>query len=205
MTHRYHALMFSPTVRAAQTALGSRQMLAEQDGEGAGETDIHHDKLTASEATFIALRDSFYMASVSETGWPYVQHRGGPTGFVKVFDPNTFGFADFAGNRQYISLGNLMRNDRVSFFFMDYANRSRLKVLGHASYVDADNMEVLNQLVVPGYRARVERGVIIKVAAYEWNCPQHITPRVVDADATTEIAGLRKRILELETKLAEKS
>ncbi|MEO0730617.1 MAG: pyridoxamine 5'-phosphate oxidase family protein [Pseudomonadota bacterium] len=200
MTHRYHELLFTPTVKAVQSALGSRDMLSADEEDEA----IHRDELTPSEATFITLRDSFYMASTSSAGWPYVQHRGGPAGFVKVFDQKTIGFADFAGNRQYVSVGNLLDDDRASLFFMDYANRRRLKILGRAKFIDAEQRDLLEQLIVPGYRARVERGVLIKVEAFDWNCPQHITPRQVDEDSAAEVAALRRRVAELESALNAK-
>jgi predicted pyridoxine 5'-phosphate oxidase superfamily flavin-nucleotide-binding protein len=129
------------------------------------------------------------MGSVSETGWPYVQHRGGPVGFVRVLDDKTIGFADFRGNRQYVSVGNLRRDDRVSLFFMDYPNRLRLKVLGRAELLDVSS-ERLAELEVPNYRARVERGFIIHVEAFDWNCPQHITPRYTQAEVERMIAPL---------------
>ncbi|MEO1720642.1 MAG: pyridoxamine 5'-phosphate oxidase family protein [Pseudomonadota bacterium] len=200
MTRRYHELLFTPTVKAVQSALGSRDMLSTDEEDEA----IHRDELTPSEATFITLRDSFYMASTSSAGWPYVQHRGGPAGFVKVFDQKTIGFADFAGNRQYVSVGNLLDDDRASLFFMDYPNRRRLKILGRAKFIDAEQRDLLEQLIVPGYRARVERGVLIKVEAFDWNCPQHITPRQVDEDSAAEVAALRRRVAELESALNAK-
>ena len=134
------------------------------------------------EADFITARDSFYMASVGETGWPYVQHRGGPTGFVRVIDEQTIGFADFSGNRQYVSVGNLNQDDRVSLFFMDYPNRTRLKMLGRVALVDIDDTDTLARLELGDYRARVERGFVIHVEAFDWNCPQHITPRYSEAE-----------------------
>ncbi|MEM1306381.1 MAG: pyridoxamine 5'-phosphate oxidase family protein [Pseudomonadota bacterium] len=199
MPHRYHELLFSPAIKAVQTAAGSRDMLAAAEGG-----EVHRDQFGPNEATFIALRDSFYMASVGETGWPYVQHRGGPQGFVRVFDQNTIGFADFAGNRQYVSVGNILANDRVSLFFMDYPNRRRLKLLGRAKFIGDDTPDVVAELAVPGYRARVERGVLIKVEAFDWNCPQHITPRQVDDESAAEIAALRKRVVALEAELGDR-
>lgn len=158
--------------------------------------------LTPSEAAFIAERDSFYMATVSETGWPYVQHRGGPKGFVKILDETTIGFADFAGNRQYISVGNLVGDDRVSLFFMDYPNRTRLKLLGRARAIEPGESDLLQRLATPGYKARVERGLVITVEAFDWNCPQHITPRFTVGEIEGFVAPLRNRIAELEAKLA---
>jgi uncharacterized protein len=149
------------------------------------------DELTPLEIDFIAQRDSFYQATVSESGWPYVQFRGGPMGFLKVVDSKTIGYADFRGNVQYVSVGNLNADDRVSLILMDYPNRQRLKLLGHARIVhESDEPELLALLRTDGYKARVERGVIITVAAFDWNCPQHITPRYTEAEVNAAIAPL---------------
>jgi predicted pyridoxine 5'-phosphate oxidase superfamily flavin-nucleotide-binding protein len=166
--------------------LGSRRGFARLLGGAA-----HHDRLGESEADFIGARDSFYLASVSETGWPYIQHRGGPKGFVRVLDETTIGFADFSGNRQYVTAGNVAGNDRVSLFLMDYPNRTRLKILGHARQIGLKD-EALERLIVPGYRARVERGFIVTIAAFDWNCPQHITPRftIDEIETIAERRGL---------------
>lgn len=184
MGHRFAELAFTASVREQQKALGSRTNYAMMEG---GE-DYNH-VLSARETAFIQARDSFYMATVSETGWPYVQHRGGPVGFVRVLDARTLGFADFRGNRQYVSLGNLRRDDRVALFFMDYPNRVRLKVLGRVRLLDL-NSEQLGQVEVPDYRARVERGFIIQVEAFDWNCPQHITPRYTESEIEQMTAPL---------------
>jgi predicted pyridoxine 5'-phosphate oxidase superfamily flavin-nucleotide-binding protein len=143
-----------------------------------------NDRLTGDEAEFIAGRDGFYLATVSASGWPYLQHRGGPRGFVRTLDEHTLGYADFGGNRQYISMGNLADDDRAALFFMDYANRQRLKLLGHVSV--SHDAELIERLAVPGYEARLERAVLIRVEAFDWNCPQHITPRYTEE----EIANL---------------
>ena len=172
MGRHYAEIMFTPEVQAEQEKLGSRGhfgRIAE-----AGRDDAH---LTAQEAGFIHARDSFYMATTSESGWPYMQHRGGPPGFVRVLDAETIAFADFRGNRQHVSVGNLATDDRVSLFFMDYANRRRLKLLGHARVV-RDDPELLARLTPEGAEALAESAVLITVAGYEWNCPQHITPRL---------------------------
>lgn len=174
MGHKYAEIAFTEQIRALQEEHGSRASYADME---AG--DDFNDRLGEREAGFIAARDSFYMASVSETGWPYVQHRGGPAGFVRVLDEQTIGFADFRGNKQYISTGNLMRDERVSLFFMDYPNQARLKLLGYASIV---GKEQAAKLKPDGYRAIVERGLVIRVAAFDWNCPQHITPRYTVAE-----------------------
>jgi predicted pyridoxine 5'-phosphate oxidase superfamily flavin-nucleotide-binding protein len=161
------------------------------------------DALGADEAAFIAVRDSFYMATVSETGWPYVQHRGGPVGFVRVLDPKTLGLPDFRGNRQYVSVGNLSRDDRVSLLFMDYPNRARLKIFGRAALVGAARRDILERIELPDYRARVERAILIRVEAFDWNCPQHITPRFTLAEVEEATAPLRRRIAELEARLED--
>jgi uncharacterized protein len=198
MAHKYTEIAFTPGVKAEQERRGSRKSYARlEDG------DPHHDRLGANETAFIGQRDSFYMATVSETGWPYIQHRGGPPGFVRVLDSKTIGFADFAGNRQYVSVGNLKGDNRVSLFFMDYPNQTRLKLLGRAHLIDSDEVGLLEQLQYPEYRARVERGMVITVEGFDWNCPQHITPRFTQAQVLTMIAPLKERIAELESRLAE--
>lgn len=184
MGHKFAELAFTPSVREMQEELGSRgHYAAMEQGED------HNDRLSDREASFVQARDSFYMASVSETGWPYVQHRGGPVGFVRALDERTLGFADFRGNRQYVSVGNLRRDDRVALIFVDYPNRRRLKVLGRVQLLDP-NSERLAELQVPGYRARVERGFLIHVEAFDWNCPQHITPRYTESEVERLIAPL---------------
>lgn len=197
MGHRFAEIAFTPAVKALQDAQGSRaNYLPFEDGEA------HHDRLGPAETGFIAARDSLYIASVSETGWPYVQHRGGPTGFLRVLDERTIGFADFRGNRQYVSLGNLARNDRVSLILMDYAHRRRLKILGRARAIDPDkDPALLARLELPDYRARVERGILVTVEAFDWNCPQHITPRFTTAQMDEIVAPLQARIAALEAQI----
>ena len=195
MSHRFAELAFTDRVKAIQEQEGSRASYARFEG---GEP--HHDRLGAAEAAFLATRDSFYLATVSETGWPYVQHRGGPPGFLKVLDEATIGFAEFRGNRQYVSLGNLGGDDRVSLILVDYPHRRRLKILGHARPVD--DAATLARLTVPGYPAKVERGLLIAVAAFDWNCPQHLTPRFTEAEIAAAAAPLHARIADLEAALA---
>ena len=203
MTHRFSALMFTPAVRAVQEALGSRRAYERLD---APEADPR-DTLTQAERAFIAARDSFYLASVSETGWPYVQHRGGPPGFLKVLDDKTpgparteIGFADFRGNRQYVSVGNLNGNDRVSLILMDYPHQRRLKLLGHARAVSLqDHPETIARLEDAAYAAKVERGIVIQLEAFDWNCPQHITPRFTQAEIAQAAAPLWQRLHAAET------
>ena len=198
MPHRFAEIAFTPTVKKMQEELGSRNAYAHM--ESVPETRNH--RLGGAEAEFIAARNSLYMATVSETGWPYIQHRGGPTGFVRVLDDTTIGFADFRGNRQYISLGNLMTDDRVSFFFMDYPNKTRLKLFGRATIVGLDDQSTLSRLEMPDYRARVERGFLIRVEAFDWNCPQHIIERFTLDEIRAMTAPLTSRIAELEAELA---
>ena len=197
MGNEFGEIAFTPSVKAVQEKLGSRKAYAALE---AGEH--HNSELGSDESNFIMARDSFYMASVSETNWPYVQHRGGPAGFVKVLDARTLGFADYRGNRQYVSVGNLLKNDRVSLFFMDYPRRTRLKLLGHAELIGTERTELLKSLSVLEYKAKVERGILIHVAAYDWNCPQHITPRFTQEQVETAIQPLRQRIATLEAQLA---
>jgi predicted pyridoxine 5'-phosphate oxidase superfamily flavin-nucleotide-binding protein len=143
------------------------------------------------------------MASVGETGWPYIQHRGGAPGFVKVLSPTQIAFADFRGNRQYVSAGNLSKDDRAALFFMDYPSRTRLKLLGHVHAVDlAADPDLAAQLIDPAYRAKVERAFVIDVEAFDWNCPQHITPRYTLEELEPAIGALKARIAELEAELA---
>lgn len=160
------------------------------------------DPLGEAEIEFIATRDSFYLGTVNENGWPYVQHRGGPKGFLRVLNPTTLVFADYRGNRQLLSTGNLSVNNRVSLFLMDYPTRTRLKIFGHAKVEDAKlHPDLVVDLSDLGARARVERIVFIEVASFDWNCQQHITPRY-SIEEVKELAGsLQARITELETEL----
>lgn len=160
------------------------------------------DLLTDEEIEFIRARDSFYLATVSETGWPYVQHRGGPPGFLRVLGASQLAFADYAGNRQMLSTGNLAAQDRVALFLMDYPQRTRLKILGFARVLDAHAQPALvAQLDQPAVQAKVERVVIIEVVAFDWNCSQHITPRYTTAEMEQTVAPLQQRIAQLEREL----
>lgn len=176
MGHKFATLVFTPQVLKIQAAEGSRARYERLELAALGQV-ADDAQLGQREADFIRARDSFYMASTSETGWPYVQHRGGPAGFMKVLDAHTIGFADYSGNRQYVSTGNLAHDDRVALIFVDYPNRRRLKLLGHACAVAKDDSETMERLRDPTYQARIERGFIIQVEATDWNCPQHITRR----------------------------
>jgi len=200
MTHRFADIAFTDAVKAAQARYGTREQVARMAQHGGP-----NDRLGAREIEFIAARDSFYLATVSETGWPYLQHRGGPAGFLKAVDARTLAFADFGGNRQFVSVGNAMRNDRVSLFLMDYANRRRLKLLGHLAMVDfADAPPALAaQAALPGYAAKIERLAVIRVKAFDWNCPQHITPRRSETEWRSAAQPLLDRIATLERALAQ--
>lgn len=189
MARAFATIAFTPTVQAAQARMGSR---------GAYRTlevgEVEDVALGTDEIDFIRERDSFYQGTVGENGWPYVQHRGGPSGFLKVLDARTVGYADFSGNRQYISVGNLNANDRVSLFLMDYPRQRRLKIWGRARLIDEDAQPaLLARLESPHYRARVERGVIITVEAFDWNCPKHITPRFTEAEITARASARQQQ------------
>jgi len=189
MAYDFLDLASTPAVRAAQEANGSGEFWANFKG------DRPSGRFTPGEAAFIAERDSFYMATVSENGWPYVQHRGGPPGFIRVLDDRTLGVADFRGNRQYISAGNLVASDRAALILMDYPHRRRLKIYAHADIRDlAADPELAAKLTEPGYRAKVERGLILRLAAFDWNCPQHITPRFSEAELAPALAPIRARL-----------
>lgn len=194
MAEKYHDLAFTDSVRKAQAHYYGKS----QRTEGAPELDA----LTEDETGFIHERDSFYMATVSETGWPYIQHRGGRPGFLRVLSPTALAFADYRGNRQLISTGNLATNDRVALFLMDYPQRTRLKILGHARIEDArDHPELVAQLAEPEAQRLVERLFFIDVVSFDWNCQQYITPRYTAAEVETAVAPLRQRIAELEARL----
>jgi predicted pyridoxine 5'-phosphate oxidase superfamily flavin-nucleotide-binding protein len=181
------------SVKAAQAANGAEELWANFSG------DRTFDRFTESEAAFIAERDSFYMATVSESGWPYVQHRGGPAGFLKRLDDKTLAFADFRGNRQYISVGNLAANDRASLILVDYAGRQRLKIYGRVEQIKlADAPELASLLSLPGYRAKPERALLLHLEAFDWNCPQHITPRFSRGEVEGAVEPMRRRLEQLE-------
>lgn len=196
MSRAYSDLAFTATVRAMQSRMGSREAYAPLDL-----TDDRRDALTEREAEFIEARDGFYQATVGETGWPYVQFRGGPTGFLKVLDAKTLAYADLRGNRQYISVGNLQGNDRVSIFLMDYAAQRRLKLLGRVRFVD-DDPALLERLRPAGVAQAAERAVLITVEAFDWNCPKHITPRFTEAEINAALRPLRSELEQLRSQAA---
>jgi predicted pyridoxine 5'-phosphate oxidase superfamily flavin-nucleotide-binding protein len=196
MADKFMQLVLTPAVQAAQERyFGKHQVITDAPARNA---------FTPDQAAFIAARDSFYMATVNSDGWPYLQHRGGPPGFLKTLGPNLLGFADLKGNRQLLSTGNLDGSDRVALFLMDYPNRERLKVLGHARVLDArENANLADQLSPASeLRSRIERLFLIDVVSYDWNCPQYITPRFTAVEVEEMTAPLRARIAELEAKLA---
>src|SRR5580692_4095423 len=169
MGRRFAELAFTPLLKAQQTKRGSRHLY-----ERVERSNVLGDKLGPMEQAFIAERDGFYMASVSETGWPYIQFRGGHKGFLHVLDERTIGFADLRGNTQYISVGNLQHDDRVALFFMDYATQSRLKILGRAAIHegDAEAAKLIELLHMPQEKSPAERAIVIHVEGFDWNCPQ---------------------------------
>ena len=196
MAYGFMDIASTPSVRAAQASMGADHLW--QDFKGHRE----FDRFTENETAFIAERDSFYLATVSETGWPYVQHRGGPRGFLKVVDDRTLAFADYRGNRQYISTGNLATNQRASLFLMDYAHRARLKIYAHIDAVALDADPALTELVtVPGYKAKLERIFRVRLEAFDWNCPQHITPRFTEDQVTEAVRPLRERLEALQAEV----
>lgn len=160
------------------------------------------DLLSEAEVEFIAARDSFYLGTISESGWPYIQHRGGPVGFLRVINRATLAFADYTGNRQLLSTGNIDANDRVALFLMDYKNRERLKVMGHARIEDPqEHADLVATLEDPNLRKRVERVVVVDVVSFDWNCPKYISPRYSIGDVDELVDVLRARIEDLETQL----
>ncbi|MGD9923320.1 MAG: pyridoxamine 5'-phosphate oxidase family protein [Pseudorhodoplanes sp.] len=194
MPYGFLDIAVTPSVKAAQAENGSAHLWEDFKGHRA------FDRFTENEVAFLSERDSFYMATISETGWPYVQHRGGPRGFLRVIDDQTLAFADFAGNRQYISLGNLGADARVSLILMDYANRRRLKIFAHAEVKSlADDPDLAARVAMPGYRGKVERAFVLHLDAFDWNCPQHITQRFDASDVAEAIGALQRRIEELES------
>jgi uncharacterized protein len=195
MGRRFAELAFTPLVKAEQKVHGSRHLY-----ERVEHSPDPGDRLGHDEQAFIRARDGFYMASVTETGWPYIQFRGGSIGFIHVLDDRTLGFADLRGNRQYISTANLKHDDRVALFFMDYPTQSRLKVLGRAKIHerDADAEKLIASLRVAEEKTPPERAVVIYVEAFDWNCQQHITPRYSAAELETVLAPMRRRLESLE-------
>ncbi len=194
MAGRYLETYFTPEVLAAQQRYFGRSQPIPPQPE--------RDPLTAEETEFIAGRDSFYMATVTSAGWPYVQHRGGRPGFLRVVGPNSLAFADYKGNRQMLSTGNLAASDRVALFLMDYPRKERLKILGRARVEDARaHPELVGQFAEAADQKIVERIFLIEVISFDWNCPKYITPRFTEAEVEIAVAPLKQRIAELEAQL----
>jgi predicted pyridoxine 5'-phosphate oxidase superfamily flavin-nucleotide-binding protein len=197
MAGRYLEILFTPTVLEQQAKYyHTAQRLSPQP---------EVDPLTPDEVAFITASDSFFLASVTSTGWPYMQHRGGKPGFLRVVNPTLLAFADYKGNRQMLSTGNIQANDRVSLFLIDYPQRSRLKILGHARIEDArQHPELVAQFAEPEVQSIVERVFLINIVSYDWNCPKYITPRFTAAELEEIVLPLRERIAELEAELKSK-
>jgi predicted pyridoxine 5'-phosphate oxidase superfamily flavin-nucleotide-binding protein len=194
MGKSFAQIAFTPLVKKQQVLHGSRSQY-----ERVEQSSRAGDSLTEPEREFVLSRDSFYMATVSETGWPYIQHRGGEAGFLHIIDDRTIAFADYRGNRQYVSIGNLEHDDRVALFLMDYPSRSRLKILGHAEVREgADAQKLIGELSAPSVRALVERVILIRIAGFDWNCQQFITPRFTEKQVIEVMAPIRQRLAEIE-------
>jgi uncharacterized protein len=193
VAHTFGSLVFTPTIKALQEQHGSRRQYARME-----ETGPARDRLGDAETEFLADRDSFYMASVGSGGWPYIQHRGGPRGFLKVIDDRTTAFANFSGNRQYISSGNLSTDNRVAVILVDYPRQARLKLLGRAEIIDGEHAkDWIERVRLPEYKAAVESVYVIHVEAFDWNCPQHIVPRFTAEEIQKALAPVEKRMHEL--------
>lgn len=193
MTYGFLDTLTTDSTKAAQAANNARDYWENFKGHRPS------DRFTENEAAFIASRDSFYLASVSQSGWPYVQHRGGPAGFLKLLDERTLAFPDFRGNRQYITLGNVEADDRVALFLMDYPRHARLKILAHMQARELDgDPDLAARLALPDYKGLPERAFVLTLKAFDWNCPQHITPRFTEAELESALAPVRARIDALE-------
>jgi uncharacterized protein len=199
MSRKFAEIAFTPAVLAEQEKHRSRHLYAR-----AGQTGNAGDLLGAMEQEFIQSRDGFYMATVSETGWPYIQFRGGQKGFLHVLDDRTLAFADLRGNRQFITTGNLHGDSRVALFLMDYPTQSRLKILGRAEVHEDDPAApaLIDQLRVPEEKTPPERALLIHVEAFDWNCQQHITPRYSQEELARILEPMRRRMEALESELA---
>jgi len=201
MGNKYLEIAATDSVKRVQQRLGSRTAYARREGGPA-----IHQQLGPEEISFIQAQDTFFLASVSETGWPYVQHRGGPKGFLQVLDPNTIAFPEFSGNRQYFSFGNILSNPRVSLFLIDFRNRERLKIFGRASLAESTaNRDLLKRLESADLPSKVERGMVIQVEAFDWNCSQYIVPRFSSDEVRSLVEPLKQRIKELESMIANQN
>lgn len=198
MSYGFLDVAITPSVSAVQAEMGADHIWRDFRGHRT------FDRFTENEAAFIADRDSFYMATVSETGWPYVQHRGGPRGFLKLVDDRTLAFADYRGNRQYISTGNLAADDRACLFLMDYPHRARLKIYARADILaPGDHPDLAALVTTPDYKATIERIFRLRLQAFDWNCQQHITPRFTESEIAEAVGPLRERMAQLQSENAE--
>lgn len=198
MAKNFGTLAFTDTIKAMQEKAGSRASYARM------ERTVYADGLTENEIAFISQRDSFYMASIGENNFPYIQHRGGPKGFLKVLDERRIGFIDFRGNMQYISVGNIAGNNNVALIMVDYAARARLKILAKAEVVELkDDPALFDLLDLDEYKFKPERMIVLNIEAYDWNCPQHITPRYSVEEIEEAFAGQRDHIAKLEATIKE--
>jgi predicted pyridoxine 5'-phosphate oxidase superfamily flavin-nucleotide-binding protein len=198
MAQNFGSLIFTPAIKALQERYGSRRQYARVEQSGS------MDRLGPEESAFLAERDSFYMASIGATGWPYVQHRGGPKGFLKVINDRTIAFADFRGNKQFITSGNIATDDRVALILIDYPRQARLKILGRAELFEGEPArEWIELLRDPAYKAVVERVFVIRIEAFDWNCPQHITPRFTEEQIHEVLAPFERRMRDLERENAK--
>jgi predicted pyridoxine 5'-phosphate oxidase superfamily flavin-nucleotide-binding protein len=188
---------FTPAVKAVQVRKGSREAYARVEQSGGWRTEIDKDL-----AAFLASQDSMFLATATADGQPYIQHRGGPKGFIRILDRNTLAFADFKGNRQYITQGNLSENPKANIFLIDYAHRRRVKIWGEARVVD-DDPALIKSLMPQGYKARPEQVILFRISAWDINCPQHIPQKFDAADVAAALASRDARIAELETELAK--
>ena len=196
MAKNFASIGFSTAARQLQEKYGSRQSYARM------EKDSYVDGLTEKETDFIAERDSFYIASIGENGFPYIQHRGGPKGFLKVLDNKRLGFIDFKGNMQYITAGNLATNNKIALIMVDYPSRTRLKIFARAEMAElAGHQELYNALNLEGYKFRPERMMVLHIEAYDWNCPQHIVPRYTVEEIEKALAPQREYIAKLEAEI----
>jgi predicted pyridoxine 5'-phosphate oxidase superfamily flavin-nucleotide-binding protein len=190
----FGSLVFTPAVKMLQERHGSRRQYARMEC-----SSVAQQRLGPSETEFLEERDSFYWATIGSTGWPYVQHRGGPRGFVRVIDDRTIALADFRGNKQYISAGNLLTDNRVAMILVDYPQQARLKILGRVDVLEgAAAEEWIPRVRIPGYQAVIERVFVVHVEAFDWNCPQHITPRYTAEQIQEVVRPLEERLRALE-------
>ena len=197
MSYGFLDIAITPSVRAAQQQMGADEIWTDFTGHR------EFDRFSPQEAAFIKQRDSFYIATMSETGWPYIQHRGGPRGFLKLFDEKTLAFADYRGNRQYISTGNLCADNRVCLILMDYPNRARMKIYARVSIVALDeDPELAARLIIEGYKAKPERIFVLHLEAFDWNCAQHIKPRFTEQEIDQALQPIRRKLEALETENA---